>query len=97
MIVKGKADSSQANRVVYPLDGRELLVRHFVVRRTTPASPFAAHRHENAEIWFIVEGRGVLVEDDGERPVEAGDLIAIESGALHGLRTDGEVRWICMG
>ncbi len=97
MIIKGKADSSQPGRVAYPMEGRELLVRHFVVRRTTPANPFAPHRHEQAEMWFIVEGRGVLIEDAGERTVETGDLIAVESGALHGLRTEGEVRWICMG
>src|SRR5512146_1365889 len=97
MVIRGKVDASQPGRVVYPLDGRRLELRHFVVRRTTRSNPFAPHRHEQAEMWFVVEGRGVLVEDDGERAVEAGDLITIESGALHGLRTDGEVRWICMG
>lgn len=97
MIIKGKADADQKGRVVYPLDGRELQVRHFVVRRTTRDQPFTPHRHEQAEIWFLVEGDGILTEDAGDRPVSAGDLIFIESGALHGLRTAREVRWICMG
>ncbi len=97
MIVKGKVDTSQRGRVVYPLGGRELAVGHFVVRLTTPENPFEPHRHEKEEMWFILEGRGTFVDDAGARPVESGDLITIESGALHGLRTDGEVRWICMG
>ncbi len=97
MVIKGMADARQEGRVVYPLEGREILVRHFVVRSTTPANPFDPHRHEQPEMWFIVAGSGILVEDGGERAVTAGDLIAIASGALHGLRTEGEVRWICMG
>ena len=97
MIIKGQVDPAQTGRTVYPLEGRELAVRHFVVRRTTPGNPFKPHRHEKEEIWFVVEGEGVLTRDQGETAVKAGDMVYIESNALHGLRTAGEIRWICMG
>ena len=97
MIIKGRVDPEQAGRVVYPLDGREIVMRHFVERTTTPGNPFKPHRHEKQEVWFIVEGQGLFVDDAGEHEVTAGDLIFIESGALHGLRTGAAVRWICAG
>ncbi len=97
MITKGRPDPAQKGRVAYALEGREFLVRHFVVRTTTPDNPFAPHRHEQQEIWFIIEGRGLFVDECGEHAVEAGDLITIDSGRLHGLRTEDTVRWICAG
>lgn len=97
MIIKGRPDPAHKGRFVYPFDGRQLLVRHFVLRTTTRDNPFVAHRHEQEEIWFMVEGEGVFVDDAGEHAVSAGDLIYIESGALHGLRAEAAVRWVCAG
>jgi mannose-6-phosphate isomerase-like protein (cupin superfamily) len=97
VVIRGRADPAQKGRVVYALGGRELLMRHFVVRTTTPDNPFVPHRHQKEEIWFIVEGEGLFIDETGEHAVAAGDLIAIDSGALHGLRADGAVRWICAG
>ncbi|KAL6243827.1 hypothetical protein RBB50_009261 [Rhinocladiella similis] len=61
------------------------------------------HRHEQAEIYYITQGRGVVEIDGVEREVQSGDAIYIPGNAEHGIRnsctdtgsgTDGEeLKW----
>ncbi|KAK6380221.1 hypothetical protein LTS17_005410 [Exophiala oligosperma] len=44
------------------------------------------HRHEQAEIYYITQGRGVVVIDGVEREVQSGDTIYIPGNAEHGIR-----------
>ena len=46
--------------------------------------PMHAHPHE--QIGFLIEGRGVLVSESGERPVVAGDTWSMPGGVVHGAR-----------
>lgn len=96
MIIKGRLDPNTAGRTVYPLGGAAV-VRHFVVRETTPGHPFAPHSDPQPELWFVLEGDGTLSLAGEERPVGPGDLIRIDPGVEHGLRAEAGVRWICMG
>jgi mannose-6-phosphate isomerase-like protein (cupin superfamily) len=48
-------------------------------------------------MWFILEGEALISLDGEEHRVFAGDLIELEPWSDHGLRTETEVRWICMG
>jgi quercetin dioxygenase-like cupin family protein len=39
-----------------------------------------------------------LVSLDGqEHVVETGDVIILEPWVEHGLRTEGQVKWVCLG
>ena len=97
MIIKGMTDPEQKDRNIYNIDKNNIEVNHFVVRTTIPANPFEPHKHEREELWFIVEGQGVLRENDNDYPVEAGDLIQLRPWVLHGLSTETKVVWICLG
>lgn len=47
------------------------------------------HRHAAAEIYFIVEGEGVVTLDGIEHPVCAGTAVHIPGEAEHGIRNCG--------
>jgi mannose-6-phosphate isomerase-like protein (cupin superfamily) len=97
MIIKRSAIPTKNGRTPYELEGREIMVRHFVTRVTTPDNPFKPHEHENAELWFIIEGSALVELDGMEYEVEGGGLIVIDPWVPHGLRTESQVTWICIG
>ncbi|NOZ27315.1 MAG: cupin domain-containing protein [Chloroflexi bacterium] len=97
MLIRGGEVPEQNGRKPYPIEGYEVPVRHFVVRVTTPENPFPPHKHEQGELWYIIEGQAVLTLDGREHAVEGGDLVVLEPWVEHGLRTEGRVTWICIG
>ena len=99
MITKGKSLPVQreAGRKPYPLASQEVVIKHFVVRVTTPDNPFIPHKHDQRELWFILEGDATVSLNGEEHPVEAGDLIELAPWVEHGLRTESQVTWICLG
>ena len=98
MIIRGRdLPESAKGRKLYPLTSHEIAVRHFVTRVTGLANPFGPHQHEQEELWFILDGQAVVTLDGQEHVVESGDLIEIAAWVEHGLQTDTEVKWICMG
>ena len=88
---------SDAGRKPYPLEGREVVVKHFVTRVTHPDNPFGPHKHEQPELWYIVEGEAWVRLGDDEHATGAGDLVVIGPWIDHGLRTDSQATWICLG
>ena len=98
MILKGIQDSEDRFRTRYDIEvPNAIAVQHFVVRTVDPDNPFVPHKHEKEEIWYMLEGEGVYSQDGTDHPVEAGDLIQIKPWVLHGLRTESEIAWICLG
>ncbi|MBN1524729.1 MAG: cupin domain-containing protein [Spirochaetales bacterium] len=97
MIIKGNAIPFQNNRRPFDLEGREIKTKHFVTRITAPDNPFLPHKHEQSELWFILEGNGVVTLEGKDFPVEKADLIILDPWQEHGLRTETEITWICLG
>jgi quercetin dioxygenase-like cupin family protein len=97
MIIRGSDIEATNGRKPYPLDGLDVHVKHLVTRVTTPENPFTPHSHEQPELWFIIKGQAVVDLDDRDHTVGQGDLIAIEPWVKHGLHTDSEATWICLG
>jgi len=97
MIIKGADIPAQDGRKPYPLAGHRVMVQHFVIRVTTPENPFGPHKHEQTEIWYIINGQALVQLGGEEQLVEAGDLILIEPWVEHGLRTKGQATWVCLG
>jgi len=97
MVIRGREIPEKNGRRPYPLDGREFCVQHFVVRVTTPDNPFKPHKHERRELWYVVEGQALVSLDGQEQVVEETDLIVIDPWVEHGLRTESQATWICLG
>jgi len=62
-----------------------------------PGTHTAEHAHLYEEFYFIISGDGIMTVGDEKREVKALDVIAIPSGAKHGLlnNTDGDITYIC--
>ena len=55
-----------------------------------------ANWHENVEILFFTSGVGTVICEDKRVPVSAGDITVIDSGLLHRIESDNEVRYDCL-
>ena len=98
MILKSQGvPVSEDGRKPYPLGGRTVEVKHFVVRVTLPDNPFGPHSHEQPELWYIIDGQALVKLGQEEYPVGPGDLVVIDPNVAHGLRTESEATWICLG
>lgn len=54
------------------------------------------HYHKlSEEIYFMLEGRGLIEIDGDEREVVPGDAILIPSGAWHQMKALTDVRFLC--
>ena len=97
MIIHADDTETKDGRTPYPLAGIEVTVKHFVIRVTTPGNPFRPHKHDQPELWFIIDGEAVVTLEGEDHPVAARDLIAIEPWVEHGLRAPRRAEWICLG
>jgi len=97
VLIRGAGLPEVNGRKDYGVGGLQGKIGHFVVRLTTPDNPFRPHKHEALEFWFILEGEGIATLDEGDVPVQPGDLLIFQPWQIHGLRTETQVRWICFG
>lgn len=97
MVVRGSDIPASSKRRPYPLDGREIVVKHFVERVTTPENPFRPHKHEQPELWYVIAGSASVTLGDRAHAVAGGDLIVIDPWVEHGLQTDSQATWLCLG
>jgi mannose-6-phosphate isomerase-like protein (cupin superfamily) len=57
-----------------------------------PGSAIGVHRHgDDEELYFIIEGEGLMTVDGHQHRVRAGDLILNARHGEHGLRNDTTV------
>lgn len=47
------------------------------------------HRHEPAEIYYVLEGEGTMVIGDAEHPLRAGSAVFVPPNAWHLARNTG--------
>jgi quercetin dioxygenase-like cupin family protein len=55
-----------------------------------PGGWFGHHRHEPAEIYYVLEGEGALAIDGEEFAVSAGTAAYIPGNREHGIRNTGD-------
>jgi mannose-6-phosphate isomerase-like protein (cupin superfamily) len=54
--------------------------------RVPPGTAIGRHRHSRTEeIYFVLEGRGRMIQDDQETEVSAGDLIMTRRDVTHAM------------
>lgn len=97
MIIRDSEIPEVGGRKGYPIAGQQSILHHLAVRITTLDKPFKPHRHEAEEIWYIIEGTALVELDGQEHAVAAGDLIILKPWVEHGLRSETQVKWICLG
>jgi mannose-6-phosphate isomerase-like protein (cupin superfamily) len=54
-----------------------------------PGGALREHRHEQEEVYLVLEGSGMVRVGDEEFPVEAGSAIFIPGGTLHSCENTG--------
>jgi mannose-6-phosphate isomerase-like protein (cupin superfamily) len=60
------------------------------VAEVEPGGWLGLHRHEPAEIYYVIEGRGIVVLDGVEHTVGPGSAVFIPGDAEHGIRNEGD-------
>ena len=56
-----------------------------------PGSGIGLHRHDKeTEYYIITEGSGVVVEDDGRKEVNKGDIVVTGNGDSHSIENTGD-------
>ncbi len=66
--------------------------------RLAPGAATMPHFHrQTEEIYFILEGHGIMRVGDEERPIWPGDAIAIPPGTVHQIRASAHdgLRFLC--
>ena len=98
MVVKFKDVEPRADgSVSYPIKDHQDIVKHVAYRLVTPDNPFGPHEHEGGELWYIIKGKATVNVGGEITKVEDKDLIVCPSGVSHGMTSDGEVYWLCLG
>jgi quercetin dioxygenase-like cupin family protein len=54
-----------------------------------PGGEQLAHSHKAEQVYFILEGTGMVKVDKDNRKAVQGDCIFIPSGSTHGIKNDG--------
>ncbi len=55
-----------------------------------PGSGIGIHRHDKeTEYYIITEGSGIVVEDDGQKIVQKGDIVITGNGQSHSIKNTG--------
>jgi quercetin dioxygenase-like cupin family protein len=65
------------------------------VARVPPGESLRAHRHEQAEVYLILQGSGVVSVDGSRRTVGPGTAVFLPGDAIHSIecRGDTELRF----
>jgi quercetin dioxygenase-like cupin family protein len=66
-------------------------VPHFHMRYVTvaPGGVIPLHSHAPIHEMFVVKGRGAVLYEGGETPIEAGSFVYMPSTRIHGTRNTG--------
>ncbi|MBR1560939.1 MAG: cupin domain-containing protein [Clostridia bacterium] len=66
-------------------------VRVYSILTLIPGASIGYHVHENeTELFYFLQGSGVVRDDDQEFDIAAGDSMATFSGHGHGVRNTGD-------
>ena len=57
---------------------------HFEFRNPQP--PFPLHNHDFHELAIVYSGTGTHITPDGERRIQAGDILSVKQGQIHGYK-----------
>lgn len=72
-------------------EGRPAKCRLFSVLTMQPGCGIGEHQHlDETELYYILSGRGIVVDNCTEIVVEPGDCVSTGNGATHSITNTGE-------
>jgi quercetin dioxygenase-like cupin family protein len=81
--MKFRMGEGDTRKVVYPEMGAKNITLNYIV--FAAGQEFPQHEHgESEDVFVILEGSGVLKQGEEERPIEAGDVVYVPAGEVHG-------------
>ncbi len=84
---KKQVEITQLEKELLPPTGRL-----FAQIRLIPGASIGYHVHENeAEMFYFIQGSGIVLDDDNEVLVAAGDVMTTMSGHGHSVENTGDV------
>ena len=86
---------SSDKRIRKRLLGSEKIVAEFVCYEPGQATPEHVHPKQD-EIFYVVEGRGIMIVDGEEIPMEPTSLILVKAREKHGVKTLPDSRLVMM-
>jgi mannose-6-phosphate isomerase-like protein (cupin superfamily) len=60
------------------------------VAEILPGDQLKLHRHAPPELYYLIEGQGIVTINDIEHDVRADSAVFIPGNALHGIRNTGQ-------
>jgi quercetin dioxygenase-like cupin family protein len=93
--IEGIKEFSAEKRIRKKLLGSDRIVAEFVCYEPGQATPEHVHPKQ-AEIFYCVEGRGIMIVDGKEIPLEPTSLILVKAREKHGVRTLPDSRLVLM-
>jgi mannose-6-phosphate isomerase-like protein (cupin superfamily) len=79
--------------ISFPLFVSETFVGVLVLVEAHGSVPLHVHEHKD-ECFDVIEGEGVILVAGSEVRARPGTLVFVPAGTQHGLRNDGEQRWL---
>jgi quercetin dioxygenase-like cupin family protein len=79
--------------VISEKDGAENFYMRVIEAESGAQGP-PLHDHPYEHEMYILEGQGLVVGEDGEKPFKTGDVIFIPSNEKHQLKHTGPLRFI---
>lgn len=61
-----------------------------------PGQGIPAHPEENQAYFHVLEGSGVMLTDEGDVAMKAGNLVTIPRGGVRGIRAGDGVRLVVL-
>ena len=86
---------STEKRIRKRLLGSEKIVAEFVCYEPGQGTPEHVHPKQD-EIFYVVEGRGIMIIDGVEIPMEPTSLILVKAREKHGVKTLPDSRLVMM-
>ena len=94
---RGGEGSVAVTEIVKPAElmGKGRLYSKFTI---APGNSIGIHKHEGeAEIYYILSGKGLANDNGVERTLEAGDMLFTADGESHGIKCTGDCDLVFIG
>lgn len=91
-------DGSLLRELLHP-DKTDIAIRYSLAHATVPPGHATKpHRLASTEVYYVIEGFGVMFVDDECEPVEPGSAVYIPPGAIQSIENTGddELVFLCI-
>ncbi len=97
MIRTGNKIKNESCENIHGGDGK-IIIKHVLLKEDSdlgiqfmhddtlePGTVVGEHYHDNEEVYYVLEGEGIMIIDGERYPIKSGDVSLIKRGQTHGL------------